>query len=202
MFLPDTGAHHRLMRALLQNRNDDEITTPLMSIFNVLFKGVDAAFYEYAALISDGGSVSQRVHADSTYQPVCPVYTVFVALQDISSDLGPTVFIPGSHTEESHRAFRFDKHAMLSGAQYSHALLQQGDAVIMDSRLFHCGSANNSNPTCASAGSSKQQHPCIGGMPGRRSLLYFSLLNPDTVNMGHGSMFAAMSPTLHQMARG
>lgn len=145
----------------------------LSSLFATLFYGLDPSLYEYSSLISDSGAESQRLHSDTTFQEECSLYTVFIALQDITSDMGPTVFIPGSNTEEMHREFRLRKNQWIAKSVIKHGLLRKGDVAVMDSRTFHCASAN-----CSS----------------RRALFYFTLLNPKVTNMGEGSMFDDMKP--------
>ena len=68
--------------------------------------GEKARLCEFAALVSDPGSARQPVHPDTNYRRDRCVVTSFVALQDVESDMGPTVFIPGSHTASAHLAFR------------------------------------------------------------------------------------------------
>ena len=167
MFLPHVGCFYDAMTSMLGK------STPLTNLFEALFEGSDAEFFEYAALVSDSGSLSQRIHSDTTHQTRCPVYTVFIALQDITKAMGPTLFIPGSHDKAHHEQFRRNKHQWLTEANYEEGTLSRGDVVVMDSRTFHCGSANDSSQ--------------------RRALLYFSLLNPLTTSMGGGSIFENMS---------
>jgi hypothetical protein len=179
MFLRNEGAYEASYHSMF-SRADNGESSLLGGFFDALFAGEDAAFYEYAALISDNGAFTQRIHSDTTYQEDCPLYTVFIALQDISADMGPTVFIPASNTVDMHKEFRLRRHQWLSDSEYSHALLRKGDCVIMDSRTFHCASANSG---------------------GRRRLLYFTLLNPKTRDMGGGSLFSDMKLSLHQFSR-
>lgn len=88
---------------------------------------------------------------------------------------GPTVFLPGTHTEACHAQFNGpenSKHTFLAGRTYVTGRMAKGDAAIMDSRLLHCGGANAS---------------------GRRALLVFSLYNDGEHHAeGGGSMWADM----------
>ena len=61
--------------------------------------GSDAELYELCSLITEPGSPRQNVHPDTPFQKHSPLYVVFVALQDVTSAMGPTIFIPGSHTQ-------------------------------------------------------------------------------------------------------
>eukprot|EP01052_Picozoa_sp_SAG31_P006917 SAG31_NODE_324_length_17691_cov_8.128126_13_plen_329_part_00 len=125
---------------------------------------------ELSALISDPGASRQPLHADTKWMPNVVsigdvgtrVVTCFIALQDIDAEMGPTVMIPGTHTDaEAHRklattlgqASREAELGELRGATASvaglelpvvHCTLRAGDAVLMDSQLFHCGGANRS----------------------------------------------------------
>jgi ectoine hydroxylase-related dioxygenase (phytanoyl-CoA dioxygenase family) len=62
--------------------------------------------HEVSCIVSDPGSPRQCVHADTIYMPcrqfpleMPPLYTFFIALQDISDDMGHTTFLPRTHTE-------------------------------------------------------------------------------------------------------
>jgi Phytanoyl-CoA dioxygenase (PhyH) len=64
--------------------------------------GQGGVFHEFAALMTDTGADSQPVHPDSHYAQYAPLWTVFVALQDIDIDMGPTIFLTNTHTSYSH----------------------------------------------------------------------------------------------------
>lgn len=74
--------------------------------------------------------------------------TVFVALQHITEEMGPTVLCPRTHNLASHEAINQIPLELRSSAETSqrfgaiHATCQAGTAVLMDSRLLHCGGAN------------------------------------------------------------
>ena len=139
----------------------------------------DAEVHEFGCLISKDGAKSQRVHSDTTYQSTCPLYTVFIAIQDITQALGPTIFIKGSNTSLAHHDLRHKRNNFLNESEYHQAVLSIGDAVIMDSRNLHCGSENSLGDRC---------------------LLYFTLLNPNTSNMGGGSKHDHVHLTLHSLS--
>ena len=71
--------------------------------------GDDALLYELAALVSLPGSRRQIVHADLPYSDESAVddgiLTAFCALQDIDRSMGPTLYLPGTHTADAHAAF-------------------------------------------------------------------------------------------------
>jgi ectoine hydroxylase-related dioxygenase (phytanoyl-CoA dioxygenase family) len=95
--------------------------------------------------------------------------------------MGPTIFLPRSQTRAGHDQLfnATTKDAFLDNSTYTQALLRRGDAVVMDARTLHCGSANTLS---------------------RRVLLYFTLRSPQfyrdidvDVLFGKGSMV----PQLH-----
>jgi ectoine hydroxylase-related dioxygenase (phytanoyl-CoA dioxygenase family) len=136
----------------------------------------EAILYELSCLISDPGSQRQNVHPDnpvieqsnlSVNEPT--LLTCFVALQDIDMSMGPTVWIPNTHTREVHEKFQNEqpgydgedspKDGILRNSPHKLGLLKKGSCAIFDSRLLHCGSANRSEGTS-------------------RALFYFSFKNP------------------------
>jgi hypothetical protein len=124
--------------------------------------GDDATFYELAALISEPGSPRQPVHPDNPHQEHPPLLTCFVALQDIRSSMGPTIFLPKTNTAAAHAEFDdiFQRDTMLSERPSVVALLNAGDASLFDSRTIHCGGANDLDEGAT------------------RALFYFSFRNP------------------------
>jgi len=118
--------------------------------------GKDAVLYELSCLISDPGSDRQNVHPDTpcTAGEEAVLYTCFIALQDITIDMGPTTWIPRSHTPEAHAEFKSDysgldgveskKDVLLRTKPCVLGLLPKGSCGIFDSRLLHCGGANGS----------------------------------------------------------
>lgn len=109
--------------------------------------GRRARLCEFAALVSDPGSARQPVHPDTNYRRDRCVVTSFVALQEVAPDMGPTVFIPGSHTAGAHLAFREagERGGPALAAPNGVATLGTGDATVFDSRLLHCGGGNDSD---------------------------------------------------------
>ena len=109
--------------------------------------GENARLCEFAALVSDPGSKRQPVHPDTNYRRDRCVVTSFVALQDVEADMGPTVFIPGSHVAAAHLAFRDagERGGPALAAPNRVATLRTGDASMFDSRLLHCGGGNASS---------------------------------------------------------
>jgi hypothetical protein len=50
--------------------------------------GKDGLLYELCALITEPGSPRQTIHPDTPFQEHCPLYAVFVALQDVTDPMG------------------------------------------------------------------------------------------------------------------
>jgi ectoine hydroxylase-related dioxygenase (phytanoyl-CoA dioxygenase family) len=114
--------------------------------------------------------------------------TCFVALQDVSLTMGPTVFLPRTHTAPQHAAFADEakpvatasassesldspKDALLRGTKSVVSTLSKGSCAIFDSRLLHCGSANRSAES--------------------RAIFYFSFRNPTVAYPGNPASIRA-----------
>ncbi len=74
--------------------------------------GDDGILVELSALITFPGARAQSLHTDIPFNalPECketntpPLCSVFVALQDVDRDMGPTIIFKGTHRKEFHRA--------------------------------------------------------------------------------------------------
>jgi len=136
---------------LLLNPADDVVNGALKSILfdngvgailrDVL--GPDCELYELAALISDPGSERQIIHPDTPHNN-SGCLTCFVSLQDITDDMGPTVFLPRTHNEKHHNILNNHtaRDDFLNRTPHKLNLLSTGDASLFDSRTLHAGSAN------------------------------------------------------------
>lgn len=65
---------------------------------------------ELAALVAEPGAEAQPWHPD-TQIPTgggggTPLYTAFIALQDVGAEMGPTELLLGTHTADAHAAAR------------------------------------------------------------------------------------------------
>jgi len=110
--------------------------------------GDKALLYEFCSLVTWPGSLRQSVHPDAAYQPNPPLFAAFVATQDITREMGPTLFLPGTHMPSPIRA-QFDREETRQDmiAEYptpKEALLKAGDMAIFDMRCLHVGQANKS----------------------------------------------------------
>ncbi|KAL3804588.1 hypothetical protein ACHAWO_012263 [Cyclotella atomus] len=110
-------------------------------------------FYELAAVITDPGSNRQTIHPDLPWKPVAPLYVIFLALQDVTVEMGPTCFLTGSQSEKINELFNCgntsQKDDVLTKSTARLSTLKQGDCVLFDARILHCGNANESSETRA-----------------------------------------------------
>jgi len=80
----------------------------------------------------------------------CPLYTFFVALQDVEDGMGHTQFLPYTHTAEAHLLWNAAakserlKDRFISAQPAVQSSLRVGDAAAFDSRVLHLGCANES----------------------------------------------------------
>ena len=106
--------------------------------------GQEALVAELSCLISDAGAPPQAWHPD-TLASGDPVFSLFVALQDVTQDMGPTELLLGSHIAEAHDYLSSlgAENVVEAGMQPVHSMeLQCGDAFLFDSRLWHRGGGN------------------------------------------------------------
>jgi len=115
----------------------------LRALYDVLL-GPDSELYDLGCMTTFPGSDRQTVHADFAYQSEPPMFAIFVALQDVTEEMGPTVFLPRTNTAQDNNEWKsastYD--AYLHRKVPSVALLKRGDLVIYDPRTLHCGAGN------------------------------------------------------------
>ena len=77
-----------------------------------------------------------------------PLYTFFIALQDVDDDMGHTVFLPKTHSPAAHALWNEgdlrQRQSFIRSSDAVQSALGKGDASIFDSRLLHCGRENTS----------------------------------------------------------
>ena len=136
------------------------LQSPVGKLYSTILSDA-AVLYEFSCLMSDPGSQRQVVHPDNPFkddddEPV--LITCFIALQDITLDMGPTTWLPRTHTKEMHDIFQKDdsgteeekgKDWLLETQPSVVGVLPKGSCGIYDSRLLHCGGANQSNQSRA-----------------------------------------------------
>lgn len=121
--------------------------------------GRKAQLWELAAIVSTGGAKPQIVHADAMWSPDPLLLTAFIALQPVTRQMGPTRFLPRTHTGPRPASIVAKADATKLRGQTSKGdadghvakpplswvgLLGTGDAALYDGRLLHCGGANRS----------------------------------------------------------
>ena len=142
--------------------------------------GANALLYELSVIISDSGSRAQQFHSDTqilgrSSEKDALLITIFVALQDVNEDMGPTLLYPRTHTRRFHELYFGKKNsnataqlaALGSVPAQTSMTLRRGSGFAMNSRLLHCGGANTSKSS-------------------RRRLLCVSFLGSNG-NVPHGS---------------
>ena len=75
---------------------------PLGDAFAALGGGGGAELWELAAVATQPGAAAQCVHADTLYSEAPCLFTAFVALQPVTPPMGPTLFLPTTHTADAH----------------------------------------------------------------------------------------------------
>eukprot|EP00980_Cylindrotheca_fusiformis_P020488 scaffold7542_cov113-Cylindrotheca_fusiformis.AAC.4 len=109
----------------------------------------EGEFYELAGIITNPGSNRQMIHPDLPFQKDGPLYVIFLALQDVTEEMGPTSFLLKSHTEKAINVFESGdmeaKDDQLRKADCRLATISAGDAVLFDARILHCGGGNDSD---------------------------------------------------------
>lgn len=169
--------------SLVANALSEVLLTSSVGTLLSLLLSDAAVLYEFSCLMSDPGSQRQVVHPDNPFDPTTScasaddkgfLYTCFIALQDITLDMGPTTWIPRTHTRAMHTIFLQQEEDVAQGENANHrpkgkewllrtqpsvvGVLPKGSCAVFDSRILHCGGANESNQS--------------------RALLYFSFRNP------------------------
>ena len=81
-----------VMNAMKEIFHNDGLLGKLMK----LLVTENGELFELAAFCTSTGAGRQVVHADTLYSKHPALYTCAVALQDVSEDMGPTLFIPGN----------------------------------------------------------------------------------------------------------
>ena len=91
----------------------------------------------------------------------------------IDEFMGPTLMFPSTHTPAAHCAYAHtgvSEGRVLRELAHVHCTLSCGDAMMMDSRLLHCGGANISDRS--------------------RSVLYFSFADSALTSWPTGSTYS------------
>jgi hypothetical protein len=118
----------------------------LSDLFGTLCDGGNSQLYDFCALRTEPGADRQVVHSDTPFQETPGLFTCFIALQDVTFEMGGTMFFPGTHVQTAERklfdAGHEDKDAMLEASKPQYTMLKSGDAALFDMRTLHAGLAN------------------------------------------------------------
>ncbi len=137
-----------------------ELTSNLRPFLHALV-GTEAMLHEISSIVAQPGSPRQCVHADTIVLPcpqypdvsMEPLYTFFVALQDVEEGMGHTQFLPYTHTPAAHELWNAAnkserlKERFIAAQPAVQSGLRTGDVAVFDSRVLHCGCANETNKT-------------------------------------------------------
>jgi ectoine hydroxylase-related dioxygenase (phytanoyl-CoA dioxygenase family) len=171
------------------------VNSPVGAVLESEF-GQGAGLSELSCLISDPGSQRQVVHPDTPWREEGAVlYTCFVALQDVDLDMGPTVWIPNTHTEDAHAQFKDEqpdgdgddgespKDRLLRTAPAVLGMLPAGCCAMYTSQVLHCGTANKSrNGTSRALFYFSFKKPTVG-YPGNPGSIRPELVNQLTLGV-------------------
>ena len=115
----------------------------------------EATLVEMSVLATEDGAERQMLHPDMAFDaPHETLYSMFVALQDVTLDMGPTCFLLRSQDENTHlkipsTQWDEEEYDFMRTKSAADATLKKGDAVLYDARTFHQGGANRSGKTRA-----------------------------------------------------
>jgi ectoine hydroxylase-related dioxygenase (phytanoyl-CoA dioxygenase family) len=163
--------------------NDARIVSkpPWLPLIHSLI-GSDAQLKYCGLILSMPGSIDQPYHGDGIHlfgnELQCPIHAVnvFIPLCDISRELGPTEFIPGSHLL-SNAAILNDAVSRAEGFSRLSSvapLLSEGSVMLYDFRTIHRGTGNTHQSQC-------------------RHMFYMLYAKPwfsETINFGSLSVFS------------
>ena len=103
-----------------------------------------------------------------------PLYTFFMALQDVEDDMGHTLFLPETHVDHTlWNVRRADQETYIASRRAVQSKLTTGDVAIFDSRCLHAGLGNTSDKrrTLFYCTISRQETwPLPGGLHGSNSI--------------------------------
>eukprot|EP00591_Stephanopyxis_turris_P003967 CAMPEP_0195507906 /NCGR_PEP_ID=MMETSP0794_2-20130614/1254_1 /TAXON_ID=515487 /ORGANISM="Stephanopyxis turris, Strain CCMP 815" /LENGTH=898 /DNA_ID=CAMNT_0040634737 /DNA_START=94 /DNA_END=2790 /DNA_ORIENTATION=- len=134
-----------IQKALKEIASHSTLRTTLQDIM-----GENPAIVELHAITSEPGAQSQDWHPDTMSdrshvlyaRTYTPLYSVFVALQDTTEEMGATCVCPGSHMC-SDFTNKFDEKRDEENDDYCfHAEMASGAGLIYNSQLTHRGGAN------------------------------------------------------------
>ena len=147
--LKDSPIVHEAMHEILsRNKFLQFLLAPLCGCWEDDTK--DVVLAELGSLVSEPGAKHQQWHADTAHtgpsQPDC--ICCFITLQETPLSMGPTQLIPYTHLADFHSTAMANfppKGLMPASAEpksMQNGYTATGEALLMDCRLYHRGSAN------------------------------------------------------------
>jgi hypothetical protein len=148
--IPDTSRILKILEPLLPRllgRKDD--SSPAAAAAAAAESSTSVKLCHLSLLVATPGSVDQGWHADGGHLSVlehlpCHCFNIFIPLEDIPLEMGPTEFRPGGHYLTRNLA------PMMLAARCRKTLrspvwppLKLGDVLLFDYRVLHRGRANN-----------------------------------------------------------
>jgi len=182
----------------------------------------DAVLIEFSGMSSLPGSEEQQMHSDNPFYDIEQrknprILSVFVAMEDITIDKGPTCLYAETHEEWFHELIRadatkpsiytsdgtiehFDEEILhepvvsqakewLSMQQPQHAALSAGDLLIFNTTVHHFGTSNKSKEARNLLSFSFQQRDEHGNVPIVDGFTYYIL--PELVGQYELQKFPA-----------
>eukprot|EP01126_Amoeba_proteus_P050145 TRINITY_DN5900_c0_g1_i2.p1 TRINITY_DN5900_c0_g1~~TRINITY_DN5900_c0_g1_i2.p1 ORF type:complete len:242 (+),score=39.09 TRINITY_DN5900_c0_g1_i2:46-771(+) len=150
--LINTRKHRHDLRLDLSEENK-RVVSLVLSNYNSLYQSLftqESQLVEFGVITSHPGAEQQAIHSDVEFDSEARrIYTTFVALQDITPEMGGTLIWTGTHTPyfcEFYKPFMLgpvDPYYTIN--EPAQMTLKAGQAVLMDTRIMHCGGANTSS---------------------------------------------------------
>lgn len=125
---------------LIINLNRDTCADIYKEVYEIIksqipyFKNINCM----TGLLNKPETIYQPIHTDFDYDKA---QCIFIALNDTTKDMGPTLVIPGTNNKLSTEQFLANK-KMIS-KPFHEVVLKKGEALVMDVNVLHCGTPNN-----------------------------------------------------------
>lgn len=131
---------HGINRCEIHVDNENEVVKKIISHVSHTIQNIET----FTIAFSYSGSETQPLHKDYKNSQ-WKIYNAIIALHDMTQELGPTLFIPHTNTINSYN--EFENNQRIIESPYVQEILNQGDAMIYDSNLLHCGTPNQTYNT-------------------------------------------------------
>eukprot|EP00040_Diaphanoeca_grandis_P015018 m.76395 g.76395 ORF g.76395 m.76395 type:complete len:355 (+) comp24891_c1_seq6:199-1263(+) len=152
-FAKINSRHHRHdMRLRLEGNVSKAVKTVINGCYAAIYLKLfppAAQLVELGVITSQGGAQRQTIHSDIDFDADSRrIYTSFMALQDITPEMGPTMIWPGTNSQYFCEFYKPRMNGPVD-QYYSRntpatMVVKAGDVVLMDTRVMHCGGENQS----------------------------------------------------------